>query len=341
MKALQQEVDAQLSDTVNMITPPRRGQGPFVLVESYSDVRPLTYLLYNTSTKAFKKIGSTHPGVVPGKMGRQRTIRYKARDGLQIEALLTLPPGGATGRLPLVVLAHDGPFLRGRAWGWNAETQFLASRGYAVLEPSFRGTTGLGAVHFQAGWKQLGLKMQHDLADGAGWAVAEGIADSERVCIAGGGGYGGYATLMGLANDPAVYRCGISWLGSTDINTFYERSYGFVFGRGIQAGNATIQYLVGDRVKDAEQLKATSPLLLAARIKQPLLMAFGERDRRVPLYVAKRFTDAVKPHNPGLEDVVYFGEAHGWNMIDTRFAFWTRVEEFLQRHIGKPAKPPG
>src|SRR5205085_9678637 len=143
------------------------------LVRAYSDVVPMTYFLYNKETKQVNKVGESHPGINPAQMGRQQFIRYKARDGMEIPAVLTLPPGKKTG-VPLVVMVHGGPWVNGITWGWNPVTQFLASRGYAVLEPNFRGTMGFGAKLFTAGWKQWGLAMQNDIADGTGWAIDKG-----------------------------------------------------------------------------------------------------------------------------------------------------------------------
>jgi dipeptidyl aminopeptidase/acylaminoacyl peptidase len=335
MKAVQAEVDARLGSTVNLVTVPTRPETPWVLVQAYSDVQPTIILLYNTQTKAFSKIGETRPAIKPATMGHTEMVRYKARDGLEIPGWLTLPPGGKRDQLPLVVLVHGGPFLRGGSWGWDAERQFLATRGYAVLEPEFRGSTGFGSKHFRAGWKQWGLAMQDDIADGAKWAIAQGIADPARICIA-GASYGGYAALMGLINDPALYKCAVNWVGVTDIELMYTGSW--------LAGNdlppAWKKYgmpeLIGDRVKDAAQLKATSPLQQAARVTQPLLLAYGGADERVPLHHGDKFYNAVKKTNPNVEWVVYPDEGHGWALPETNIDFWSRVEKFLDRHIGKP-----
>ena len=252
-----------------------------------------------------------------------------------IPALLTLPPGGGK-NLPLVVLVHGGPYVRGSTWGWDSDSQFLASRGYAVLEPAFRGTTGFGQAHFKAGWKQWGLAMQDDIADGARWAIAQGIADPKRICIA-GASYGGYATLMGLVRDPDLYQCGINWLGVTDIELMYTGSWRLASDLGKQWKKHGMPLLVGDRVKDAAQLKASSPIEQAARIQRPLLMAYGGADRRVPIYHGTKFRDAVTRTNKQVEWIEYDEEAHGWSLPKNRVDFWGRVEKFLDRHIGKDA----
>jgi dipeptidyl aminopeptidase/acylaminoacyl peptidase len=337
-RSVQQKVDKLLPGTINLLSVPVRAETPWVLVRSYADTIPMTYLLYNTGTGALSKIGASHPDIDSRQMGRQQMVHYKARDGLDIPALLTLPPGERRGPLPLVVLVHGGPFVPGPTWGWNPQSQFLASRGYAVLEPHYRGSTGLGARHYRAGWKQWGLRMQDDLADGARWAIAQGIAASRRVCIA-GASYGGYAALMGLVNDPDLYQCGVDWLGVTDINLLYTGTWIDDSDLSDDYKRVGMPVLIGDPVADAAQLKATSPLEQAARIKQPLLLAYGGADRRVPLFHGKRFRDAVKRTNANLEWIEYAEEGHGWAVVDNRVDFWTRVEKFLDKHIGEGRKP--
>jgi dipeptidyl aminopeptidase/acylaminoacyl peptidase len=179
--------------------------------------------------------------------------------------------------------------------------------------------------------------MQDDLADGARWAIAQGYADPKRICIA-GASYGGYAALMGLIRDPDLYRCGINWLGVTDINLMYTGTW----FRNDDTGDDWKKYgmpaLVGDQQKDAEQLQRTSPLLQASKVTQPLLLAYGGADRRVPIYHGQRFYDAVKTTNRRVEWIEYSEEGHGWALPKNRFDFWTRVEKFLDQNIGAGAK---
>jgi dipeptidyl aminopeptidase/acylaminoacyl peptidase len=336
MKAVQQKVDALLPGTVNLLAVPARPAAPWVLVRSYSDMVPATYTLYNTQTGLLDKVGDSHPHIDSRQMARQDMVRYKARDGLPVPALLTLPRNGKGKKLPLVMLVHGGPWVRGAVWGWNPQSQFLASRGYAVLEPEYRGSTGFGARHFMAGWKQWGLAMQNDIADGARWAVAQGIADPKRICIA-GASYGGYATLMGLVNDPDLYKCGVDWAGVTDINLMYT-------GTWLESSDISDDFkaygmpaMIGDQVKDAAQLKATSPIEQAARIRQPVLLAYGGVDRRVPMFHGRRFYEAVKHTNRNVEWIEYPEEAHGWVLEKNKIDFWSRVEKFLDKNIGKGA----
>ncbi|KQQ87589.1 dipeptidyl aminopeptidase [Massilia sp. Leaf139] len=336
MDAAQKKLDQALPGLINLVSFPSENHTEWVLVRSYSDVRPLSYHLYNLKTGALDKVGDAYPGIDPRRMGRQDPVRYKARDGMEIPALLTLPAGGAK-NAPLVVLVHGGPYVRGNHWGWNGQTQFLASRGYAVLEPDFRGSTGYGDKHYRAGWKQWGLAMQNDIADGARWAIAQGVADPKRICIA-GASYGGYATLMGLVNDPDLFKCGISWAGVTDINLLYDGHWSFTSDMNDQWKQYGMPDLIGDQLKDAAQLKATSPIEQAARIKAPLMLAYGTADRRVPIYHGRKFLDAVKPHNSQVEWIEYADEGHGWSLPENRVNFWGRVEKFLDQHIGSGAK---
>ena len=335
LDAAQKKLDAALRGTVNLMSFPSGNHTEWALVKSFSDVQPLMYYVHNIKTGELDKVGDTYPGIDPARMGQQDPVRYKARDGMEIPALLTLPAGGAR-NAPLVVLVHGGPYVRGNAWGWHGDTQFLASRGYAVLEPDFRGSTGYGSRHFRAGWKQRGLAMQDDIADGARWAIAQGIADPKRICIA-GASYGGYAALMGLVNDPDLYKCGINWVGVTDINLLYTGHWSILSDASEQWKQYGMPELVGDQVKDAAQLKATSPIEQAARIKAPLLLAYGGADHRVPIYHGRKFLEAVKPYNQQVEWIEYEDEAHGWHLPANRVDFWKRVEKFLDQHIGKAA----
>lgn len=333
MQGIQKAVDKALPSTVNLLTVPPRPGSPWVMVESYSDLQPSRFLLFNVQTELLLPFGSTFPAIQGKHMAQQESFRYTARDGLEIPALLTLPADVAPKNLPMVVLVHGGPWVRGSSWRWQPQSQFLASRGYAVLEVEFRGSTGFGLKHFSAGLKQWGLAMQNDIADGARWAIAKGYADPKRICIA-GASYGGYAALMGLVNDPELYRCGFEWLGVTDIELMYTGTW---FSKS-DVSSGYLRYgmpvMIGDRVKDAEQLKATSPIKQAARIHQPLLLAYGGEDRRVPIYHGKKFYSAVTRTNQQVEWIEYSGEGHGWSLPRNRIDFWGRVEKFLDKHIG-------
>jgi dipeptidyl aminopeptidase/acylaminoacyl peptidase len=171
--------------------------------------------------------------------------------------------------------------------------------------------------------------MQDDVADAAQWAVKQGYADPKRVCIA-GASYGGYATLMGLIRNPEIFRCGFEWVGVTDINLMYTINWSDLSTEWQQYG---MPKLIGDPVKDADQLAATSPIKLADKIKQPLLLAYGGLDRRVPIEHGTEFRDAVRKGNKDVEWIEYADEAHGWWQLSVNVDFWTRVERFLDKNL--------
>jgi len=334
MKSLQAQIDKVLPSTVNRLSVPWSGDAPWVLIEAFSDAQPIQYLLFNRSSRKFTRLGAERPDIEARQMARMDMQRLKARDGLELPVWLTLPPGAVEGRdkLPMVVLVHGGPFTGAPSWQWDAEVQFLAARGYAVLQPQFRGTRGFGLAHARGGWRQWGKAMQTDVADATRWAIAQGIADPKRIAIA-GGSYGGYSALMGLLRDPDLFRCGVAWVAVTDLDMLHTVNWDDVSSDFKKHGMPS---LLGDRIKDALDLKDNSPLTHAARIKQPLLLAYGEKDRRVPLVHGEAFRRAVQPGNAGLEWVAYAEEGHGWRVPANQIDFWNRTVRFLDRHLAGP-----
>jgi dipeptidyl aminopeptidase/acylaminoacyl peptidase len=331
MQALQDRIDKLLPSTVNRLSVAAHGDGRFVVINASSDHLPGLYFLYGVADGKLLTLGNARPDIDPKKMADMEPVHYAARDGLEIPAWLSVPRGAERKNLPLVLLVHGGPWVRGRVWGWDPEVQFLASRGYAVLEPEFRGSTGYGQKLFTAGWKQWGLAMQDDLADGVKWAVAQGLADPRRVCIA-GASYGGYAVLMGLVRDPQLYRCGIDWVGVTDIDLMFTSRWSDLSDAWKKYG---MTRLIGDPATDAARFKATSPIENAARIHAPVLLAYGAKDKRVPLEHGENFHDALmKQPGAKVEWVVYQDEGHGWYYRDDTVDFWNRVAKFLDANIG-------
>lgn len=335
-KALQDKIDALLPATSNHLSLPQRGDSPWALVWAWSDRQPGLALAYHRETGKLTVLGRSRPEIDPALMSEMQFVSYPARDGRRIPAYLTLPRS-AQGRrpVPMVVLVHGGPFVRGGTWAWDAEVQFLASRGYAVLQPEFRGSTGFGESHFKAGWKQWGQAMQDDLADGAMWAIAQGIADPRRIAIA-GASYGGYAAMMGLAKQADVFACAVNWVGVTDLDLMYGAHWSDQPGVYKKYGMPKV---LGDREADAQMLRDNSPVHLARNIRKPVLMAYGKRDERVPIEHGERMRDALD-HNSGVEWVVYDKEGHGWYWPETKKDFWSRVERFLDKHLKTAVPPP-
>jgi dipeptidyl aminopeptidase/acylaminoacyl peptidase len=326
---------ARLQQTVDAALPGRRNvlsiEGSHALVFSYSDTDPGTYYLFDRQQHRLEYLATRRKAVKPEAMPARQAVHYAARDGLDIPAYLTLPKGKEPRNLPLVVLVHGGPWVHGATWRWSAEPAYLAALGYTVLEPAFRSSTGWGSKLYFAGWKQWGRAMQDDLNDGADWLVQQGTVDPKRMCIM-GASYGGYAVMMGLARDPDRWRCGINYFGVTDINLMFDVTWSDM------AGSDFIRYtakdMIGDPDKDAALLKAVSPLENAAKIKAPVLMAYGGLDRRVPVVHGEKMRDALKTQGISVEWVTYPNEGHGlWSEQD-RYDFYRRVADFLAQNLG-------
>jgi dipeptidyl aminopeptidase/acylaminoacyl peptidase len=328
MQALQKEVDALFPDTVNAISVGSRGKSPYVLVSSGSAMQPAVFRIYNRATRLVSSLGRALPAIVPSQMVNMEMKRYQARDGLLIPAYLSLPNVAVQKNLPLVIIVKPDPWSRRAVWGWTPAVQFLASRGYAVLQPETRGTDGFGAAFQQAGIKQWGRAMQDDLADGAKWAVAQGIADPARICIL-GAGYGGYAAAMGLINDASLFRCGISLNGIVDLEKTVNRPFQEL-GTMVE-----LQEKIGHPVKDAAQLRATSPLANAQRIRHPMLLAYGAEDSEVPAADGQDLYDAIKAANPASEFHLFDKKGQAWSRENNGAQLWMRIEQFLEKNNGK------
>lgn len=338
MKRMQQEADERFPGRINRLSCRRCGQPDMVvLVNSYSDRDPGRLWLYEAEPKRWTAVTQNLRGIDPQRMASVAFERIKARDGRDLPLWLTLPSDMKKGQArPAVVMVHGGPWVRGGYWRWQAMEQFLASRGYLVISPEFRGGTGFGYAHYKAGWKQYGLSMQDDVADALLWAQKQGYADG-RACIA-GASYGGYATLMGLAKHPELYRCGVAWVALTDLTLYVKGSWWINDDISAEGRRHQMPELVGDPEKDADFLVAQSPTSQAARIKAPLLLAFGEADQRVPLAHGKRMREALIEAGHPPEWVTYPDEGHSWRKVETHVDFARRMEVFLERHL-KNAQP--
>lgn len=338
MKRTQAMVDAQLPGRINRISCRRCGADDAVLlVRSFSDRDPGKLLHYEAASKRWNLVGNIQDDVDPQRMGRVAMHRIKARDGRDLPVWLTQPPGFKAGQpVPAVVLVHGGPWVRDGFWEWEPMQQFLASRGYLVISPEFRGSTGYGHDHYTAGWKQWGQAMQNDVADALLWAQKQGLA-SDKACIA-GASYGGYSTLMGLVRHPELYQCGVAWVAVTDPSLYLEGAWGVIDDIDNGSRRYTLPQMVGDPDKDAKMLADNSPLLRAGEIKAPLLLAFGESDRRVPLEHGERLRAALAKAGRTPEWVTYPNEAHSWRQVATQVDFARRMEKFLGQHLKGQAK---
>ena len=335
LQAAQQAVDAALPrGRFNRLLCGSCLSAQRLVVRSSSDRISAEYFVYDRQGRSLTRLGVQRPWLPEASQGRRTFHRVAARDGLSLPVVVTHPPGREGERgLPAVVLVHGGPWLRGTDLAWSVEPQFLASRGYRVLEVDYRGSTGLGWKHFQSGWKQWGLAMQDDLADAVAWAVREGHVDGARVCIA-GSSYGGYAALMGPVRHPGTYRCAASHAGVTDLSLMFNGS-----DNDVPENVRRFSYpvLIGDPKVDAEQLRQHSPLHRVAEIKVPVLLVQGKLDQRVTKVHADRFESAARSAGVDIERVSYFDDAHGWFEEDNHVDYLKRLEKHLARVL-KPTR---
>ena len=333
--AIQAGIDRALPDTVNQITP-GDDAARYLLVFARSATDAGAYYIFDTQQRALSRVAATRDWLPAALMPERRFVMYRARDGLNIPAWLTVPRGVDAKNLPLVVHVHGGPWVRsyhGIQWGRWPTAQFFASRGYAVLEPEPRGSIGFGAKHYQLSFKQWGLAMQDDITDGALHLVNEGIVDKSRMCLF-GGSYGGYAALQGLVRDPDLWKCSHAYVAVTDIELKQNVTWSDT-ARYSDYYQTDFKRWIGDISTDRARFDATSPAKNADRIKAAVMLTMGGQDIRVPLIHGTTFRDAMEKAGKALDYKVYLDEAHGFNAPENVIDFYTRTEQFFAKHIGK------
>ena len=330
--AVQKSIDAALPGMRNRLGWGRYATDRVVVTSESESSAPSFYILDRKSGK-LQELVVSYPWLNDVTLAPRMFVRYKARDGLPIPAYLTMPQGVEEKKLPLVVVIHGGPHVAATHFGYDAYAQFLASRGYAVLEPDFRGTHGYGDAFYKAGWKQWGLAMQDDVTDGVKWLIGSGKVDADRVCLF-GGSYGGYATLWGLAKEPQMFRCGVAFVAVSDLEMMFDVGWSDImkYERGNESTN-TLKRWIGDPSKDREKMRAVSPLYHADRIQAPLLLAYGAADERVPLIHGNRMRAALDKYGKPYEWVVYNDEGHGFNKEENRYDFYRRIDAFLAKNL--------
>jgi dienelactone hydrolase len=332
---LQRQIDATFPKTRNFLGLPAEDDRR-ALIFSHSDVDPGTYHLMDRTKPAIETLVKTRGWINPDAMPERKFIQYKARDGRTIPAYLTLPRGVEAKNLPLIVNIHGGPWTRTYGWiEWGRpEAAFFASRGYAVLEPEPRGSTGWGKEHFLVSFKQWGQAMQDDITDGALHLATEGIVDKGRMCLH-GGSYGGYATAMGLVKDPDLWRCGSPFVAVTDLFLFQGVTYSDMNDVKLDFFQTDFKKMVGDSSADKDMFTKYSPNLQADKIKAPIFLTMGSNDVRVPQVHGDKFESNLRAAGKKVEYVVYAGEGHGYNKAENVYDFYRRLEKFFAENLKK------
>ncbi len=299
-----------------------------LIVATTSDRTPGSRYLYDVKRDTLVKLADINASIAETDMAEMKPVQYTARDGLTIRGYLTLPKGIAAKNLPVIVNPHGGPWARD-SWGYNPQVQFLANRGYAVLQMNFRGSTGFGRKFWEASFKQWGLAMQDDVTDGVEWLIKEGVADPKRIAIY-GGSYGGYTALAGITKTPELYAAAVSYVGVSNMFTFLKSipPYWKPFAE-------MMKEMIGDDVADKAQFEATSPALNASKIKTPLFVAQGAKDPRVVKAESDQMVEALRKRGVTVDYMVKDNEGHGFSNQENQFEFYGAMEKFLAKHLQK------
>ena len=299
------------------------------IVRTFSDRSLGSYYLFDKKAKKLQFIHEVAPWLKADELAEMKPVEYKSRDGLTIHGYLTLPKDILPKEIPVIVNPHGGPWVRD-TWGYNAEVQFLANRGYAVFQMNYRGSTGYGKAFWEKSFKQWGRTMQDDITDGVRWLIQEGIADPKRVVIY-GGSYGGYATLAGVTFTPDLYAAGIDYVGVSNLFTFMKTIPPYWLPM-----LEMMHEMVGnpDDEKDSLLLRAASPVFHTEKIKCPMFIAQGANDPRVNKNESDQIVEAIKKRGVMVEYMVKDNEGHGFRNEENRFDFYEAMEKFLKKQVG-------
>ena len=320
-KGYQRAIDSALPDTSNHLVSVSDNELRYI-VHASSQSKPGVYYYGNRINSTLQPVIYQYPELMERPLPGARKVSYKARDGLEIEAYLTVPDSFDGKPIPAIVHPHGGPMVR-EYGGFDYWTQFFVSRGYAVLQPNFRGSSGYGHEFQMQAVGQYGMAMQDDLTDGTRWLVAEGIADPERICIV-GASYGGYAAMLAAAKTPGLFQCAISFAGVSDLLAQRNRSRHYL-------NRAVVFDQYG---RDGKQLEATSPVNLVEQITIPLLLVHGEKDRVVDVEHSREMAEELEDHDKTFEYIELEHATHYLDNHQHRTALFEAMDAFLQRYLG-------
>ena len=323
-EALHKDVSKALPGTTIRLTGSNRDETKFILQTSSHNKVPHWYI-YDNKARQLIAVAADYSLPEGMQLAPVKPVTYKARDGLDIPAYLTLPnKRNADKRLPTVIFPHGGPFARD-AQVFNYWVQFMAAKGYAVLQPNFRGSTGYGNRFLTSGYREWGKAMQNDVIDGLDWLVAEGITDADKTCIV-GGSYGGYVALTAAWQTPEKFKCAASFAGISDLPDMVRNM------RNFRLGELTVDR-IAESFRDFKDLNKLSAIEHIGEINIPLLIAHGDIDRRVPVRQSRDLVDELKDSKIDYQYIEQEGGDHHLSLEEHRIAFFSALGEFLDRHL--------
>ncbi|PKL87232.1 MAG: S9 family peptidase [Ignavibacteriae bacterium HGW-Ignavibacteriae-2] len=327
---LNKKLSERLPDREIMIEGTNKKEDKF-LIRTDSDRSLGEYYFYDYRDNVLLKLAEVGPWLKEEDLSPMKPVTYKSRDGLNIHGYLTIPLGTEAKNLPVVVYPHGGPWMRNK-WGFNNEVQFLANRGYAVLQMNYRGSRGYGRKFWEAGFGEWGLKMQDDITDGVNWLIKQGIADPNRIAIY-GYSFGGYCALQGLVKTPDIYRCGISYAGIISVLNFMT-----TVPPQWEPFRQMLYEMVGNPNTEGEKLKNVSPYYNAEKIKSPVFFAQGKNDPRVDVSATELMVKKLKNLNVEVEYMIKENEGHGYKNEENRIEFYKNMSLFLDKHLNQKPK---
>jgi dipeptidyl aminopeptidase/acylaminoacyl peptidase len=288
-------------------------------------VNPGDYYLFDTQKNELKYLASSRKWVDPAQMSAMEPIEYKSRDGLTIHGYLTVPKGKDKKNLPLVVLPHQGPHDERNVWEFDPQVQLLASRGIAVLQVNYRGSSGYGSEFEEAGYRHWGGAVQHDIIDGVNFLFDQGIADKKRVCIL-GASFGGYSALQSAILEPDMFQCAVGVMGMYDLPKMFEAGE-------LSESDAGLSYLKKVLGDEPAKLSAISPSYNVDKLKVPVFIVHGGEDKKAPIEQAESLVNALKKKGKDYSYYVLENEGHGFYTATSRAQYYEKVLAFLSQHL--------
>ncbi len=299
-------------------------------IRTYSDQNPGSFYLFNRAENKVEFLSNSKPDINPKDMAKVEPFTLEARDGLKMYGQMTIPPNKELKNLPLIIYPHGGPYGAADRWRWDSRPQLFANRGYLVIQLNFRGSGGYGGKFEEAGHGEWGRKMQDDLTDATLWAVKQGYADRDKICIH-GISYGGYAAMHAVVHEPDLYKCSIPDAGIYDIDLQWKKADSF---RGNPKARDNYFVTMFGTHEDEEIITSRSPALNVDKVKADLLLVHGKEDVRVPIenayFLEKQLKAAGKPY-----DTIYKKDGHGFQKVPYRIELYKKMLKFLDKNIGQ------